>query len=448
MISSTDVKLPHPLNEGEGLTNGEFSEIIVASNAATPNDLTPLRDREKANGNDNEEGKTVETQHPIIVNISDALSEREKVKYTVQTKTNAPEFARAEMSVVREHDEFIWLHNCLEDNEEYAGFIIPPAPPRPDFDASREKLQKLGEGEATMTKEEFVKMKQELEQEYLATFKKTVALHEKFLIRLAAHPVFQKDQNFRVFLEYENDLSVRSRNKKEIVGSIFKRFTQTADEVFLSGQKDVDDFFEHEKNYLVEYHTHIKEATARADKVCRSRQTVADTYARISHGLEKFGQLEAASGEKEFGQFLGKVTTSFEKLKKAEARVGTDEELKEVDTLRYFLGETQAAKNLLYRRTRCLANYETANKNLERCRARNRDIPKAENEQAEACKKFEMISKLAKTELTELKKERIASFKKNLSELADLEVKQSKAKIVILQSAIATLNEMIGAQNN
>ena len=40
---------------------------------------------------------------------------------------------------------------------------IPPAPPKPDFDASREKLQRLGEGEGTMTKEEFSKMKQELE---------------------------------------------------------------------------------------------------------------------------------------------------------------------------------------------------------------------------------------------------------------------------------------------
>jgi len=40
---------------------------------------------------------------------------------------------------------------------------IPPAPPRPDFDASREKLQKLGEGEGTIPKEEFTKMKQELE---------------------------------------------------------------------------------------------------------------------------------------------------------------------------------------------------------------------------------------------------------------------------------------------
>ena len=47
---------------------------------------------------------------------------------------------------------------------------IPPAPPRPDFDASREKLQKLGEGEGTMTKEEFQKMKQELEA-YVALFR-------------------------------------------------------------------------------------------------------------------------------------------------------------------------------------------------------------------------------------------------------------------------------------
>jgi hypothetical protein len=37
----------------------------------------------------------------------------------------------------------------------------------------------------------------------------------------------------------------------EIMGSLFKRFSQSADEVLLSGQKDVDDFFEHEKNYLV-----------------------------------------------------------------------------------------------------------------------------------------------------------------------------------------------------
>ena len=54
------------------------------------------------------------------------------------------EFKEPEFSVVRQHEEFIWLHDRFEEDEEYAGCIIRPAPPRPDFDSSREKLQRLG----------------------------------------------------------------------------------------------------------------------------------------------------------------------------------------------------------------------------------------------------------------------------------------------------------------
>ncbi|EYC45951.1 hypothetical protein Y032_0413g997 [Ancylostoma ceylanicum] len=160
----------------------------------------------------------LDTDNAISVDISDALSERDKVKYTVHTKTRLPGM-RPETSVVREHEEFLWLHSVLDENESYAGFIVPPAPPHPDFDSSREKLQKLGEGEATMTKEEFLKMKQELEQDYLAQFKKTVAMHEVFLQRIAAHPVFRQDTNFRIFLQYEDErdffqLTARSPNPR------------------------------------------------------------------------------------------------------------------------------------------------------------------------------------------------------------------------------------------
>uniref|UniRef100_A0A8C6STR1 Sorting nexin 6 n=1 Tax=Neogobius melanostomus TaxID=47308 RepID=A0A8C6STR1_9GOBI len=105
----------------------------------------------------------LQTDATLQVDISDALSERDKVKFTVHTKSSLPNFKQNEFSVVRQHEEFIWLHDSFVENEEYAGYIIPPAPPRPDFDASREKLQKLGEGEGSMTKEEFTKMKQELE---------------------------------------------------------------------------------------------------------------------------------------------------------------------------------------------------------------------------------------------------------------------------------------------
>nr|XP_053637008.1 sorting nexin-6-like isoform X2 [Cherax quadricarinatus]XP_053637010.1 sorting nexin-6-like isoform X2 [Cherax quadricarinatus] len=118
----------------------------------------------ETNGTKSGRSDTVDLNDSSLqVDISDALSEREKVKFTVHTKTSLPEYSKPEFSVVRQHEEFIWLHDRFDENEDYAGYIIPPPPPRPDFDASREKLQKLGEGEGSMTKEEFSKMKQELE---------------------------------------------------------------------------------------------------------------------------------------------------------------------------------------------------------------------------------------------------------------------------------------------
>lgn len=58
------------------------------------------------------------------VDISDALSEKEKVKFSVHTKTTLPEFQKSQFSVVRQHEEFVWLHDRYEENEEYAGYIV------------------------------------------------------------------------------------------------------------------------------------------------------------------------------------------------------------------------------------------------------------------------------------------------------------------------------------
>lgn len=83
----------------------------------------------------------------LTVDISDALSERDWVKFTVHSKTSMSEFAKSEFSVIRLHEEFRWLHDTFNENLDYEGYIIPPAPPKPDFDQSREKLRKLGDAE-------------------------------------------------------------------------------------------------------------------------------------------------------------------------------------------------------------------------------------------------------------------------------------------------------------
>jgi len=61
-------------------------------------------------------------------------------------------------------------------------------------------------------------------------------------------------------------------------------------------------------------------------------------------------------------------------LQKLEGRVASDEDLKLSDTLRYYMRDSAAAKNLLYRRLRALANYEAATKMLEKARSKNKDV--------------------------------------------------------------------------
>lgn len=39
-------------------------------------------------------------------------------------KTTLPQFKASDFSVVRGHEEFIWLHDRFEENEEYAGIIV------------------------------------------------------------------------------------------------------------------------------------------------------------------------------------------------------------------------------------------------------------------------------------------------------------------------------------
>lgn len=378
----------------------------------------------------------------LQVDISDALSEKDKVKFTVHTRTSLPGYAKNDLQVVRQHEEFVWLHDRFEENEEYAGYIIPPCPPRPDFDASREKLQRLGEGEGNMTKEEFKKMKQELEAEYLATFKKTVAMHEVFLSRLALHPVFRVDHHLKVFLEYDQDLCAKPRKKMDLFGGLVRNLSKTTDELYLGVTvRDVNDFFENELQFLTDYNAHLKEAATRTEKMTKKHKEVADSHIKISTYLVEVSTAErASSGSME--KFLAKTSEVFEKIRTMEGRVSSDQDLKLGDTLRYYQRDSHAAKALLIRRLRCLAAYEAANRNLEKARSKNKDVHAAEAAQVTACEKFEAMSARGKQELIGFRSRRVGAFKKSLVELAELEAKHAKAQYDHLRQSLIALRDI------
>ena len=67
---------------------------------------------------------------------------------------------------------------------------------------------------------------------------------------------------------------MRTKNKKERMEGLFKTFNKSTDELLLSAtQKDVDDHFEKEKSFLLDYHTAIKDAANKADKMAKSHKS-------------------------------------------------------------------------------------------------------------------------------------------------------------------------------
>lgn len=131
-----------------------------------------------------------------------------------------------------------------------------------------------------------------------------------------------------VFLK---QLSVRGKNKKEKLETFLRSFSKTTDEILLgSTQRDVDEFFDKEKHFLLEYHSLLKDATVRADKMTKAHKgnsvtdvmfltvhntqlpaDVADHFIKISSSL-----LEMATADtNQLERFATKAADIFEKAR-------------------------------------------------------------------------------------------------------------------------------------
>ncbi|CAK9164141.1 unnamed protein product [Ilex paraguariensis] len=100
------------------------------------------------------------------------------VSYLITTKTNILDFEGSEFNVRRRFRDVVTLSDRL--SEAYRGFFIPP---RPDKNVVESQV---------MQKQEFV------EQRRLAL--------EKYLQKLAAHPMIKKSDELRVFLQVQGKL--------------------------------------------------------------------------------------------------------------------------------------------------------------------------------------------------------------------------------------------------
>lgn len=84
-------------------------------------------------------------------------------------------------------------------------------------------------------------------------------------------------------------MSVWGKNKKEKFEDFFKNMVKLVDGVIVLGVKDVDDFFEYEWIFFLEYYNWVKDVFVKFDRMIRFYKSVVDDYNRIGFLLYVLG---------------------------------------------------------------------------------------------------------------------------------------------------------------
>ncbi|KAK4718224.1 hypothetical protein R3W88_016562 [Solanum pinnatisectum] len=250
----------------------------------------------------------------LTITVSDPQKEQELsnslvpggtayVTYLITTRTNLPEFDGTEFSVRRRFRDVVTLSDRLA--ESYRGFFIPL---RPDKSVVESQV---------MQKQEFLEQRR--------------AALEKYLRRLAAHPVIRRSEELRMFLEANGKLplvrttDVGSRMLDGAVQLPKQIFGETAggmvdaNEVAqpAKGGRDLLRIFRELKQSVSNDWGGVKPPVVEEDKeLLEKKQKLHDFEQQLSNVSQQAEALVKA--QQDIGETMGQMGLAFVKLTKFE----------------------------------------------------------------------------------------------------------------------------------
>ncbi|KAL7669644.1 hypothetical protein ACOME3_010291 [Neoechinorhynchus agilis] len=405
-----------------------------------------------------------ESESPIIliddsnddlsIEVSDALYKQGKLEFVVKSVIKGTEY-----EVRRTHDEFEWLHDALKSNPAFFGLITPSKPQRPDLKSLQVQANALNVYEDM---DENIKASEQvtMAQESTAVFRRAVLSHDIFMKKIAKNPKFATDSDLRVFLTYTSPLSIRGRNKRELLEDSFKAIVKTADEFHLTsaGQNSSsqvinstdEPYYERMFAFLTEYY-------ARSADAHRFAQLVAKDGANLCSSLKKlencFDSLVAA--ESQFGQYFnatdktpditerlyGKACTAISSISLTEALSRNINQEDIEDWLYSIKQECRSGLDVLYKRIHYMSELEKANRllySIAQTPASTIATEKAELKRIKSRSKFEWISDDCKNNLDAFSKsfrlngfyDQMEAFCKRQIDMCGREISMESASIV------------------
>ncbi|KAK7877433.1 hypothetical protein WMY93_031853 [Mugilogobius chulae] len=289
-----------------------------------------------------------------------------------------------EYHVARTYDDFDWLQQHLFSQEEVPGIqgvIFPPLPAKAQVNASAKVIKQLG-------------------ILALGDFKPYGAALERFLQQVASHSVLSKNKAVEDFLT-SSEPPGRQKSKK----NIFNRLSQAVEGMRKEGHKDVEDFFQNERDLNHSLTNSSKLAAEKFLDVVQTEQKISVACVHFSSALQMCVESGEEPQKQAFTRVCKNLSEVFNSLGKHMSSVAENN----MNTLGLGLDlesrYQDAEKEMLFRRTCKLVELETAKKNADRAKPVKK--PQMEEVKKAAETEFSQISAVAKQEIRHFKQARV-----------------------------------------
>ncbi|XP_020626020.1 sorting nexin-32-like [Orbicella faveolata] len=347
------------------------------------------------------------------VKVLDASKDGEVVKFTIQTNMGHEGEEEKGVIVLRQYEDLEWLYHCLIAHNSVDGVVIPPLPPKPVTTVSAAEAKskrQLGKDAKNMVADEFSRECRNM---------------EKFLQLVVSHPAFSKDEDLQKFLKEENP-PVRTKVKKGVMESI----SRAVGDFRHHNHKDLDEEFQKKRDFVEQYTPLTKETFVNFTKMVHSQQRKCLVLPRNETFCQPTAEIRLNFDT--FSSSLNGVKESFDVM-------STNDDNTLGFTLELYSRYMEAAKEMLFRRTCKLVEFENATKALEKAKPKNQEALQKAKEDAEEA--YNAISEIANKEMTRYNRQRVLSLQASLVQYAESRLKNGRDTYAILAKLMNDLKK-------
>lgn len=358
--------------------------------------------------------------HPRFrITVPDAVKNGEVLQFTVKVYKWDEDVEIIE--ITREFGDLEWLHHNIITQNNIDGLIVPPLPHRPEVDAKSaesKSKKKLGTDSRIVVPDEYTKDCKQF---------------EKYIKLLLTHDTFGKDGNLEKFL-CTKEPPVRTKVNQ----GFFSKMTNAVESARKEHHRDIDDFFTKKREWCSGYSKAIKEAYHNFNKVVISQHRLASSYSKLTKALQ-LGGVNRDLTSLTVNKYLTMLSEATDNIKHGLEVLSKNDEKTLLFQLELYARYIDSVKDMLFRRTCLLVEYEDSNNVLDKAKAAKRKA--AEEAKLAAETRYEMCCDNARREFRLFLQARMMAYQDGLTAFAESQIKTARDTYTLLAKTMTVLKQ-------